>query len=227
MSDYNVLVTDPPWEFKDSLPGKKRGAKKHYKCLAFDRIKGFELPPLSNDCWLFMWRVGAMQAEALEVAKHLGFRVVTEIVWVKTPRILTPEQIARRAIRMAIETADCGPELWSVQDVKMGKANAALVAELAAKIAVKQARRVRIGMGHSLRNAHEVCLVCKRGRPFKADAGVPSVIFGERGAHSSKPDEFYRTVNRFVGAQARIVELFARRQQPGWTCLGDQMPKGQ
>ena len=226
MSDFTVLVADPPWKFDDALPGEKRGASKHYKCLTLEQIKGFELPPLARDCWLFLWRVGTHQADAIEVAKHWGFSVHSDLVWVKVPRIPDEEAIARRAVREAIKLADCGPDLWSVADTKMGKANARLVAEIAAELALKEARRVRIGMGRSLRNAHESCLVCKRGKPFRADAGVPSVIFAERHRHSSKPDEFYRVINRFCGGEARIVELFARRQQPGWTCLGDQMPQG-
>ncbi len=28
---YRVLTADPPWPFKDKLPGKGRGAAKHYQ----------------------------------------------------------------------------------------------------------------------------------------------------------------------------------------------------
>lgn len=30
---FGVIAADPPWQFSDHLPGKKRGAAKHY-CLA-------------------------------------------------------------------------------------------------------------------------------------------------------------------------------------------------
>jgi N6-adenosine-specific RNA methylase IME4 len=40
--------------------------------------------------------------------------------------------------------------------------------------------------------------------------------------HSRKPDLFYETVDRFVGAVPR-VELFARRQWPNWRCFGNEL----
>jgi N6-adenosine-specific RNA methylase IME4 len=51
---------------------------------------------------------------------------------------------------------------------------------------------------------------------------LPSIFDAPRGEHSAKPDRFYEIVDAF--APGPVVELFARRQWPGWTCLGDQMP---
>lgn len=79
-----VLVADPPWKFGDSLPGKKRGASKHYGCLPLHEIMRFPLPPLADDCALFLWRVSAMQEEALQVVRAWGFKPHSEIVWRKT-----------------------------------------------------------------------------------------------------------------------------------------------
>lgn len=83
---------------------------------------------------------------------------------------------------------------------------------------------LRIGMGRSVRLAHEVCLIFKRGRPVVASHSVPSVIFAPRTAHSRKPDEFFRAVQELVGPGQRKVELFARRERRGWKCLGDEVP---
>lgn len=82
-----VLVADPPWRFSDGLPGNGRGAAKHYGCLATNDIMRFPLPPLADDAVLFLWRVAAMQEEALAVAKAWGFVIKSEIVWRKTGRI--------------------------------------------------------------------------------------------------------------------------------------------
>lgn len=84
-------------------------------------------------------------------------------------------------------------------------------------------QRVRMGLGHGFRMAHECCLVFKRGKPQRAHRGLPSVIMAPRFEHSRKPDVFYEVVDQFVGDVHR-VELFARRQWKNWTCLGDQMP---
>src|SRR4051812_28304603 len=78
-----VLVADPPWKFSDRLPGRARGAEKHYPCLTTPEIIAFELPPLAADAFLFLWRVGAMQQDALDVVEGWGFRVKAELVWVK------------------------------------------------------------------------------------------------------------------------------------------------
>lgn len=84
--------------------------------------------------------------------------------------------------------------------------------------------RVRMGMGHTFRMAHEVCLVFKRGKPQRAHKGLPSVIEAPRLEHSRKPDLFYEHVDAFVGSVPR-VELFARRQWKNWLCIGNEMPE--
>jgi site-specific DNA-methyltransferase (adenine-specific) len=83
----HALVADPPWLFGDALPpgrGAARGAGRKYATLTVDEIASFHLPPIEPDAWLFLWRVAALQAEALHVAEAWGFRVVSEIVWAKT-----------------------------------------------------------------------------------------------------------------------------------------------
>jgi len=94
-----TLVADPAWLFDDALPGPGRGASSHYACMGLDEVQGFldvplELPRygrtavrdiLADDCVLFLWRVTAMQREALDVAEAWGFpRVLQEVVWEKT-----------------------------------------------------------------------------------------------------------------------------------------------
>lgn len=76
-------MADPPWKFGDSLPGAGRGAGKHYPCMTVAELEAFALPPLAPDCLLLLWRVAAMQPEALFVAKAWGFTIKSEIVWRK------------------------------------------------------------------------------------------------------------------------------------------------
>lgn len=84
MKPFPVLCADPAWRFKDKLPGKGRGAEKHYRTLAPHEIMRFPLPPLAGDAILFLWRVSAMPALALDVISAWGFTPKSEIVWVKT-----------------------------------------------------------------------------------------------------------------------------------------------
>lgn len=170
---YRVIVADPAWHFKDKLPGKGRGAAKHYGTMSVDAICALDLPPLHEDCWLFLWRPATHQQEALNVARSWGFRGPPgELIWRKM---------------------------------------------------TKDGRRVRIGMGRGFRNAHETCLVFKRGKPARLSLGMPSIFDAPRLDHSRKPDRFYTIVDQF--APGPVVELFARRQWPGWTCLGNEMPE--
>jgi N6-adenosine-specific RNA methylase IME4 len=178
-----ALIADPPWPHRDKATKAGAhwgGAENHYGTLTIDDLCRFPLPPLRDDCWLFLWRLHTHQHEAFEVAKAWGFGepkgrpaiVRSEVVWVK-------------------QTLD--------------------------------GSRVRMGMGHGFRMAHEVCLVFKRGTPKRFNAGLPSVIHAPRTEHSRKPEAFYELVDQFVGPVPR-AELFARRQWKNWLCLGNEMP---
>lgn len=83
---FRVLVADPPWPFDDELPGDTRGAAKNYKVMSVRDIKMFPMPPMYHDSTLFLWRVAAMQQEALDVVEAWDFQVKTELIWKK----LTP-----------------------------------------------------------------------------------------------------------------------------------------
>lgn len=78
-----VIVADPPWRFGDRLPGRGRGAAKHYGCLGVEALCSFPMPPLADDAVLLLWRVSAMPEEALRVCRAWGFVPKSEIVWVK------------------------------------------------------------------------------------------------------------------------------------------------
>jgi N6-adenosine-specific RNA methylase IME4 len=80
--------------------------------------------------------------------------------------------------------------------------------------------KLHFGMGRTVRSSHETILVALRGRPERLSASVRSVFEAPVGRHSEKPDRFYELAEElFAGPR---VELFARRQREGWTCLGDQ-----
>lgn len=78
------LAADPPWLFRDALPGRGRGAVKHYPCMPLNALCAFPLPPLAPDAVLFLWRVAAMQAEALALCAAWGFTLKSELVWIKS-----------------------------------------------------------------------------------------------------------------------------------------------
>ncbi|RXG91559.1 MT-A70 family methyltransferase [Bradyrhizobium zhanjiangense] len=83
----------------------------------------------------------------------------------------------------------------------------------------------KIGTGKIFRNQHEMLLYGSRGDPPMPVEQHSSVFSGEkfeRGRHSAKPDEVRRIIERMYPAfdESTRVEIFARGQIPGWTCLG-------
>jgi N6-adenosine-specific RNA methylase IME4 len=83
----------------------------------------------------------------------------------------------------------------------------------------------KIGLGHWVRNQHELLLIARRGNfpaPRECDR-PPSVINAPRREHSRKPDEAYALIERMYPELPKI-ELFARYARPGWDAWGNQAP---
>lgn len=170
----HVLLADPPWHFRDRMPGA-RGASRKYRTLTVPEIMRYPLPPLHEDAILLLWRVAALQRAALDVAYAWGFQEKAEIVWLK--------------------------------ETKNGKRH--------------------YGQGHYVRNEHEVCLVCVRGRASSrvvVDASQRSTFRAPAATaqhYSRKPDAFYELAERL--ACGPRVELFATRRRRGWRCYGEEL----
>lgn len=174
---FRVLCADPPWKFNDAL-GLTRGAVNHYPCMSEQELWIYDLPPLAEDCVLFLWRVASMQQEALTLIRAWGFTQKSELIWLKK--------------------------------TKTGKR--------------------WFGMGRTVRAEHEVCLIAMRGRPAPMVHDIRSCIIEDMdvdglsavaGRHSEKPEEFYKIVEALFDGP--YCELFARKQRPGWTCLGNEV----
>ncbi len=92
---FQTLVADPPWPYADRLPGKGRGAEKHYPTLSITEIGRFPLPAMARDSWLFLWTTGAFLAPAFDVMRWWGFQDTgAQIVWRKTGSPI--ERVGRR-----------------------------------------------------------------------------------------------------------------------------------
>lgn len=131
-------------------------------------MKKFQLPEIAPDARLFLWRVSAMQEEALEVMRAWGFIPKSELVWIKNTK---------------------SSKLW-------------------------------FGMGRTVRMSHEICLIGQRGHPEILSHSIRSVFEAPYTRHSGKPEIFFDYVEKL--SPGPYLELFARRQRPGWTCLGDE-----
>lgn len=194
-----VLCADPAWLFKDKLPGPKRGASKHYGCMSTKDICRLAIPQTEPDSVLFLWRVSSQVEEALQVVRAWHYTPKSEIVWRKC------------------FACSCG---WNVESALPATDDERC--PLCAKSLTRW-----FGMGWSVRAEHETCIIATRGKAagLRLAGNVRSVFTAPAdksvNGHSRKPEAFYTLVERLYPGP--YVELFARRERPGWTCVGDSL----
>lgn len=58
--------------------------------------------------------------------------------------------------------------------------------------------------------------------PKPANRGIQALIYHPVMAHSRKPDDQYRKIEALYPAM-RYLEMFARRNRPGWDAFGNQV----
>lgn len=83
---YKCILADPPW-YMQGGGVCKRGADKHYALLKTPEIihtilKAPEWIP-ANDAHLWLWVTNNFLKDGLHVMQALGFRYITNVVWVK------------------------------------------------------------------------------------------------------------------------------------------------
>jgi N6-adenosine-specific RNA methylase IME4 len=79
-----------------------------------------------------------------------------------------------------------------------------------------------MGQGYWTRANPELCLLATRGNPKRLHADVRQLIVAPVAEHSRKPDEVHERIERLV--EGPFLELFARRERPGWITWGDELP---
>jgi N6-adenosine-specific RNA methylase IME4 len=82
------------------------------------------------------------------------------------------------------------------------------------------------GMGRLFRQTHETALICTSGKtvyPFLEDHSQRSVCFFPNLGHSRKPPFLHMSLDAMF-PKAQRLEMFARQDVPGWTCVGKECP---
>jgi len=71
----------------------------------------------------------------------------------------------------------------------------------------------------------EICLLAIKGRihTFLEDHTVRQLVEAERRAHSQKPDEVRKRIEKMFGNSGPRIELFARERFEGWDAWGDEV----
>ena len=194
VAPFKTIVADPPWSFGDRLPGPTRGAEKNYRVMSFDDICGYKLPPIADDAVLFLWRVEAGTD--------------------KGPSLAEQAYLVARAWGFKPKSA----MVWvKLTKGSQGRSDGTLPPDSE----IESMEKLHFGMGRSVRNCHESCIIATRGRPERLSGSVRSVFFAPVQEHSQKPEVFYDLVEKMYSGPH--LELFARRQREDWTCLGDEV----
>jgi N6-adenosine-specific RNA methylase IME4 len=205
-----TVSLDPPWPERGA--GKiKRGADRHYSVIK--KKEDILRVVLQSGVWpdwddkegahCYMWVTNNYLLWGTWLMEALGFRYVTNIVWVKT-KADWPD------LKEFIEDGGLtlNPLTW---------------AKLLAKA-------VRIGIGQYFRGSHELCLFGVRGQAMKpATKDVVSTVFhaprakGDDGKekHSKKPERIYEIIE--ATSPGPYLEFFARSNRKGWESWGNEV----
>jgi N6-adenosine-specific RNA methylase IME4 len=85
---FNVILADPPWEYKNKNTGgsMKSGAKNKYEIMSSHEISALReylTPMLDDPCYLFLWSTNSHLEDACFVMWNWGFAFKTALTWVK------------------------------------------------------------------------------------------------------------------------------------------------
>ncbi|HVI41874.1 MAG TPA: MT-A70 family methyltransferase, partial [Anaerovoracaceae bacterium] len=200
---YDVIVSDPPWEFSDRLEMSKvkRGAAANYSLLSNQAIKELDVKTLAADnAALVLWIPSSLLSLGIEVMDAWGFRQTQTWIWVKTKK--DPFEEAKRAIRKK-----ASKKMVSVADIDKCLDAFSLNETMA------------FGMGRMFRQCHEIALVGVRGKAYNSlkNKSQRSVLFDLNLKHSRKPEGLQDRLD-LMFPKGNKLEMFARRDRDEWTC---------
>ena len=82
---FDLIMADPPWSYEmRSDKGYGRAPDAHYDTMPIEAIKALPVEALAGpNCLLWLWAVGPMLPEALDVIRAWGFTFKTSGHWAK------------------------------------------------------------------------------------------------------------------------------------------------
>lgn len=79
------------------------------------------------------------------------------------------------------------------------------------------------GTGFWVRGCFEIIMIASKGKIERNnEASAQLALISNRFKHSRKPDNLYEMAEKYV-PNGNYLELFARRSQPGWDVIGNEI----
>jgi len=200
---YSIILSDPPWPYKDKACAGKRGASFKYPCMSMDELtgmRGYIDEIVEPDSVLFMWSTAPMIGESIHLMNAWGYTFKTfAFVWIKTNK---------NGINHCLDTGQ--PVMLATYITAQG--DMFTYGDF-------------MGMGHYTRSNAEFVILGIRGKGLKrGDLSVHQVVISPIREHSRKPDEVKERIKLLYGEQKRI-ELFSREPFSGFDQHGNETDK--
>ena len=197
---YGLIVADPPWPFDDRLNpanGRRRGAESNYPVMTMDEIRTLRVSEVAaDDAVLALWIPSSFLVDGLhlDVLLEWGFRPTQLWTWVKTT-----------------VNSCTDDEFWRRVD--------------AGRSSDDEGVSLAFGMGWLGRACTEHFVMCVRGKPYKhqQSRSERTAFLHPNLGFSRKPENLQASMERMYPDWPKL-ELFARRQRAGWTCIGNEAP---
>ena len=219
---FDVIVADPPWIFSDELKmdSVKRGASSQYSVMKNDDIANLDVGSLTEDnCVLALWVPSSLLKEGIHTMESWGFDVKQTHIWVKVKK--NPLEFLRKKNKKK----PFKKLIPSIRDAKNMSLKDFYMKMCEALDDFDVEDTLSFYMGRIFRQTHELVLVGTKGKvsSMLKDKSQRSVHFGTVTEHSAKPEDLQDMLDIMYPGQNKL-EIFARRQKHGWTCVGNECP---
>lgn len=205
---FDVIIMDPPWQFSDKLTMSetKRGAESNYSVMSNEDIKNLDIKSLSkNDgTILCLWVPSSLLELGLECMKTYGFSQKSTYVWVKCKKEKSLLKIFKKLFKKLFKN-DLDKFNIFFNDISNYLTS--------------------FGMGRLFRASHELAIVGINNKQIYKklkNKSQRSVCIAENFKHSQKPDDLHKSLE-LMFTNSEKLEIFARRQYLGWTCVGNEI----
>lgn len=145
-----------------------------------------------------------------------------------------PQLAALGPLIQDVATPDCALFLWVcapllVETLQMAQAwGFSYKTKAFTWVKMRGPATFHVGMGYWSRANTEDVWLLTRGNPKRARKDVAQIVatcedavLAPLSRHSEKPEEVQTRIERLV--RGPYLELFARRQRPNWTCIGNEV----